>query len=200
MTGMSLHQFLIGSLITVIVGTAGATVHGDGAATPAIAPAPSPSSSQKGEAFPTVVDKGLTWPLSPRPTVVRTFVVGPHPWSPGHRGVDLRASLNQMVLAAASGTVVFAGTVAGRETVSVQHGNGIRTTYEPVHPQVRAGDWVHAGQPLGSVSPGHRPDMICLHWGARIGSRYLDPLLLLGSSYGGRPVLLPWGNQEEGRT
>jgi murein DD-endopeptidase MepM/ murein hydrolase activator NlpD len=129
--------------------------------------------------------------------VIRVFVLGPDPWSPGHRGVDLQADLDQKVLAAAPGTVTFAGTVAGRGTVSVQHDTGIRTTYEPVRPLVRLGERVDVGHVLGTVSPGHRPDVICLHWGARVGSTYLDPLLLLDQRYGGRPVLLPWGPTEQ---
>lgn len=194
---MSLHQFLTGSLIATVLGTAVVTVNGDDAARLTTVPVQNPPSARDGTTHPIPENGYLTWPLSPTPRVIRTFVLGPKPWSPGHRGVDLRADLDQEVLAAASGTVVFAGMVAGRGTVSVQHSSGIRTTYEPVRPLVRAGDRVSAGQPLGKVSAGHRPDVICLHWGARIGSHYLDPLLLLDRRYSGRPVLLPWGLTEE---
>jgi murein DD-endopeptidase MepM/ murein hydrolase activator NlpD len=60
------------------------------------------------------------------------------PFGPGHRGVDLAAVAGAPVLAAGAGTVVFAGTVAGRGVVSVDHSGGLRTTYEPVLPTVTA--------------------------------------------------------------
>jgi len=95
------------------------------------------------------------------------------------------------VLAAGAGTVVFAGQVAGRGVVSVDHPGGLRTTYEPVSPTVAAGDLVAKGQQIATLAPGH-PDctaVACLHWGARRGADYLDPLRLLGL---GRVRLLPW--------
>jgi hypothetical protein len=36
----------------------------------------------------------------------------------------------------------------------------------------------------------HCAPRTCLHWGVRLGSRYVDPLTLLGR---GPPVLLPLG-------
>jgi murein DD-endopeptidase MepM/ murein hydrolase activator NlpD len=129
------------------------------------------------------------WPLDPRPGVLRRFAVGPAPWSPGHRGVDLAASPRQPVLAAGAGVVSFAGRIAGVGAVSVAHGDGLRTTYQPVDAEVHVGDRVTTGQELGTVSSwtGHcaRP---CLHWGAIRGAAYIDPLTLLGLV---PPVLLP---------
>jgi murein DD-endopeptidase MepM/ murein hydrolase activator NlpD len=121
--------------------------------------------------------------------VLRRFAIGPAPWSPGHRGVDLAAQPGAPVLTAAAGVVRFAGRIAGTGAVSVQHANGIRTTYEPVAPDVTVGDRVTAGQELGTVDswPGHCPGP-CLHWGALRGDTYLDPLGLLGLV---APVLLP---------
>jgi murein DD-endopeptidase MepM/ murein hydrolase activator NlpD len=129
------------------------------------------------------------WPVD-SPHVVRLFDPPPEPWLAGHRGVDLAASPGSAVLAAGPGTVVFAGRVAGRGVVSVDHANGLRTTYEPVEPAVRAGDAVIPGQTLGSLSAGHPgcPAAACLHWGLRRGAAYLDPLALLGL---GRVRLLP---------
>jgi murein DD-endopeptidase MepM/ murein hydrolase activator NlpD len=129
------------------------------------------------------------WPLAPAPHVLRRFALGPTPWSPGHRGVDLAASAGQAVLAAGPGVVTFAGRIAGVAAVSVTHRDGLRTTYQPVSPQVRPGDQVTAGRPLGRLDqwPGHCPGP-CLHWGALRGRTYLDPLALLGLV---PPVLLP---------
>jgi murein DD-endopeptidase MepM/ murein hydrolase activator NlpD len=141
---------------------------------------------------------GFGWPLDGVPAVVRPFDPPPQPWLPGHRGVDLAASPGATVRAAGPGTVAFAGTVAGRGVVSVQHANGLRTTYEPVDASVLAGATVAAGAPIGVLVAGHAgcPAAACLHWGLRRGEVYLDPLALLGFV---RVRLLPLdGAQEPG--
>ena len=129
-------------------------------------------------------------PLDGPLRVGRRFEPPPQPWLAGHRGVDLVGGPGAAVRSVLPGTVVFAGSVAGRPVVSVDH-RGLRVTYEPVLAAVAAGDAVVAGQPLGSLAPGHAgcPSLACLHLGLRVGrSTYLDPLLLLG----GREVrLLP---------
>jgi murein DD-endopeptidase MepM/ murein hydrolase activator NlpD len=96
--------------------------------------------------------------------------------------VDLAAAPGAAVLAARAGTVLFAGPVGGRGALSVLHDDGLRTTYEPVRPLVRAGEVVAAGRPVAVLEPGHPgcPDPACLHWGVRRGhGEYLDPLVLL---------------------
>ncbi|GAB3563691.1 M23 family metallopeptidase [Amycolatopsis endophytica] len=132
------------------------------------------------------------WPLSPRPTVVRAFQAPSGPYGPGHRGVDLAAAPGQQVLAAGPGVVVFAGMVAGRGVISVDHDGGLRTTYEPVTPTVPAGTQVWQGQPIGLVVPGHPgcPADACLHWGVRRGEEYLNPLALIRTE--SRIRLKPW--------
>jgi murein DD-endopeptidase MepM/ murein hydrolase activator NlpD len=76
--------------------------------------------------------------------------------------------------------------------VSIDHGDGLRTTYEPVDPSVGAGQHVARGSPLGTLSPGHAgcPASACLHWGLRRGETYLDPMALLRPP---RVRLLPTG-------
>ncbi len=103
------------------------------------------------------------------------------PYGPGHRGADLAGAPGQPVLAARAGVVIFAGPVAGRGSVSVQHDDGLRTTYEPIAPVVAAGELVTAGQVLGLLEPGHAScPTACLHWGARRDRLvYVDPLVLL---------------------
>ncbi|WP_144119039.1 murein hydrolase activator EnvC family protein [Catellatospora sichuanensis] len=135
---------------------------------------------------------GWRWPLTGTPHLVRRFDPPPQPWLPGHRGVDLAAAAGSPVLAASAGTVVYAGMLAGRGVVSVDHPGGLRTTYEPVEPLVEAGDSVATGTPLGTLAAGHAgcPTAACLHWGLRRGGVYLDPLAVLGL---GRVRLLPGG-------
>ena len=129
------------------------------------------------------------WPLQPRPEVVRGFELPAKPWLPGHRGVDLTGSPGQPVRAATSGTVTYAGQLAGRGVVAVSHG-ARRTTYEPVVPAVTVGAPVTTSTVIGHLSGAgsHCSPATCLHWGLIEGKRYLDPLTLLPD----RPVrLLP---------
>ena len=131
-------------------------------------------------------------PLAGPPTVTRPFEPPPHPYAQGHRGADLAGASGAAVLAAGDGTVAFAGMVAGRPVVSIDHAGGLRTTYEPVDASVGAGQPVVRGSPLGTLAAGHAgcPVAACLHWGARLGETYLDPLSLLGAP---RVRLLPTG-------
>jgi murein DD-endopeptidase MepM/ murein hydrolase activator NlpD len=132
------------------------------------------------------------WPLAPLHPVVRPFRAPSTPYGPGHRGVDLGSQPGAPVLAAGDGVVAFAGQVVGRGVVSVDHANGIRTTYEPVAVLVSAGQRVGRGTVVGLLAAGHDGCVdaaACLHWGARRGAEYLDPLGLLSS---GRVRLLPW--------
>jgi murein DD-endopeptidase MepM/ murein hydrolase activator NlpD len=130
------------------------------------------------------------WPLDGRPPVVRRFSPPSQPWLPGHRGVDLSAAPGVAVYAASGGTVRFAGLLGGRGVVSIDHADGLRTTYEPVTPLVTAGQQVRAGDMVGRLDAGHPgcPVVACLHWGLRRGETYLDPLALVGLA---RVRLLP---------
>lgn len=122
------------------------------------------------------------WPSDGPAHVLRAFDPPAAPWETGHRGVDLGLAAGSPVVAAADGRVAFAGRLAGRGVVSVQHADGLRTTYEPVAAVVRAGEAVSAGAVLGRLEPtgSHCGPQACLHWGARRGPReYVDPLTLL---------------------
>jgi murein DD-endopeptidase MepM/ murein hydrolase activator NlpD len=129
------------------------------------------------------------WPLQPTPRVVRAFDPPDSTWGPGHRGVDLAGTVGETVHAALPGRVSFTAPLAGRGVVVVDHGS-TRTTYEPVSAEVRVGDAVARGQPIGvlEVAASHCFPLACLHWGWRRGDAYLDPLRLVG---GGPIVLLP---------
>jgi murein DD-endopeptidase MepM/ murein hydrolase activator NlpD len=120
-------------------------------------------------------------PVAGHPIVTRPFEAPPHPYAAGHRGADLAAATGAPVLAAGDGVVAFAGMVAGRPVVSIDHPDGLRTTYEPVAPSVGAGQAVARGSPIGTLLAGHAgcPREACLHWGLRRGETYLDPMRLL---------------------
>jgi murein DD-endopeptidase MepM/ murein hydrolase activator NlpD len=124
---------------------------------------------------------GWAAPLAGPLQVTRPFDAPANPYGPGHRGVDLAAAPGEAVLAAGDGVVVFAGVVAGRPVVSIDHPGGLRTTYEPVAAMVGAGQPVARGSPIGTLIAGHAgcPVAACVHWGLRRGEVYLDALLLL---------------------
>jgi murein DD-endopeptidase MepM/ murein hydrolase activator NlpD len=131
------------------------------------------------------IDGRLDWPLRPRPDVMRVFDAPSQRWNRGHRGVDLAGAPGQTVYAAAAGTVVFAGELAGRPLVSIAHPGGLRTSYEPVRAAVRTGQLVDAGSAIGTLTDGHAGcgAAACLHWGAMWGpasrADYVDPLGLV---------------------
>ena len=137
---------------------------------------------------------GWRWPLDPPVAVVAGFAAPAGPFAPGHRGVDLAGYVGDPVRSAAAGVVAFAGLVAGRGVVSVDHPGGLRTSYEPVLATVARGDQVATGAVLGRLESvaSHCPPAACLHWGLRRGGTYLDPCSLLGAV---RVRLLPvWGS------
>lgn len=150
-------------------------------------------------AAPGLPDDGPTglWSRPLEGAVTRPFDPPPDRYGPGHRGADLAGAPGGPVLAAGSGVVVFAGMVAGRPVISVDHAGGLRTTYEPVDASVGAGQEVVGGAVLGTLVGGHAgcPVAACLHWGLRRGQDYLDPLSLLEPP---EVRLLPMGRSDHG--
>ena len=127
--------------------------------------------------------------------VIQGFSPPPQPWLAGHRGVDLEAAVGAPVYAAAEGRVAFAGPVGGRPVISIDHPDGVRTTYDSVDPLVKRDAAVHTGELIGTVlrsvhrnagEPNH------LGWGARRGETYIDPLSLLPPTH---VHLVPIGTQ-----
>jgi hypothetical protein len=120
------------------------------------------------------------WPLQPRPEVVRGFELPAKPWLPGHRGIDLLGTPGQPVLAATSGTITYAGQLAGRGVVVVSTG-ARRTTYEPVVPVLPVGTPVQPGTVIAHLSAAgsHCSSRTCLHWGLIQAKQYVNPLTLL---------------------
>jgi hypothetical protein len=107
------------------------------------------------------------------------------------------------MVAAQDGVVAFAGWVAGSMFISIDHPDGVRTTYSWLSGiLVHEGRAVARGQLIGLTGEGHpgsaRPH---LHFGARIGETYLDPMVLLerGSVAGLIHLApLPQGRSEDG--
>ena len=124
-------------------------------------------------------------------TVLRLYAAPSTAWGRGHRGLDLSAGAGDLVRAPAAGVVAFAGTVVGREVLTINHPDGLRSSLEPVLTSVVVGQSVDAGDTVGNVQDvaTHCHPDACLHWGVRSGEAYLDPLDLLAGA--GPVVLLP---------
>ncbi|MFM9373125.1 murein hydrolase activator EnvC family protein [Streptomyces sp. Da 82-17] len=123
------------------------------------------------------------------PPVLRGWDPPASPYGPGHRGVDLAAPPGTEVRAPAPGRIAYAGRVANRGVLTIDHADTgdppLRTTYEPVRALVEKGDEVAAGEVVARVERPRTGDSVphcpqsCLHWGLRRGTAYLDPLALL---------------------
>lgn len=151
---------------------------GGGAAS---ASAPPPRDDDSGRA-------GWTWPVTP-PEVVAPFVEPSHDYGPGHRGIDLRAPFDSEVVSPATGVIAFAGTVAGRGIVTIDHGAGLVTTLEPVRAVAAIGAPVHTGDVVALVDAGGHAASGTVHFGVRRHGRYIDPMTLLDGIP--RAILLP---------
>jgi murein DD-endopeptidase MepM/ murein hydrolase activator NlpD len=119
------------------------------------------------------------WPV--QGPVIRRFDPSETTYGPGHRGIDIAASPGTTVRSAGDGVVAFAGRIAGAFYVSVDHPDGIRTTYSWLETvSVRRGQEVGRGDSVGTSGGGHPGvEPPHLHFGARLADRYVDPLLLL---------------------
>jgi murein DD-endopeptidase MepM/ murein hydrolase activator NlpD len=119
------------------------------------------------------------WPV--QGPVIRGFDPAETTYGPGHRGIDIAVSPGTAVRSAGDGVVAFAGRIAGAFYVSVDHPDGIRTTYSWLETvSVRRGQDVRRGDPVGTSGGGHPGvEPPHLHFGARLADRYVDPLLLL---------------------
>ncbi|HEX9776465.1 MAG TPA: M23 family metallopeptidase [Actinomycetota bacterium] len=117
--------------------------------------------------------------------IARHFDEPAGPYAPGHRGIDFDAPAGSPVVAAATGTVAFAGRVGESLFVSIDHPDGSRTTYSFLSAvEATAGQAVAQGEEVARSGSGHpgSADPPHLHFGLRRGDLYLDPepVLLAG--------------------
>jgi murein DD-endopeptidase MepM/ murein hydrolase activator NlpD len=134
---------------------------------------------QSDPSLPAPAPASYSWPVVG--PVIRGFEQPTGPYGAGHRGIDIGAHAGAPVRAAADGIVAFAGRVAGDLHVSIDHPDGVRTTYAFLGSvSVSAGSPVARGASIGSVGPGHQAStQPHLHFGARFAGQYIDPMLLL---------------------
>lgn len=150
---------------------------------------------ERGSATPVVTlprQERWSWPIEGAVRVTRPFLAPPHAYGAGHRGIDLvplAGGSDAVVRAPADGVIAFAGTVVDRPLLTIDHGDGLVTTLEPVRSDLVVGALVHAAEDVGALASGGHTAGGELHFGVRLNGEYINPLLLLGGVP--RAILLP---------
>lgn len=119
------------------------------------------------------------WPVTG--PVIRGYDPPDDPYGSGHRGIDIAAAVGTPVGAAEAGTVTFAGKVGGQLFVTVNHGEGLASTYSWVSQiLVQKNDLVTRGQAIALSGVGHPGSTVAhLHLGAKLAGVYVDPMAYL---------------------
>lgn len=140
-----------------------------------------------GEAAP--VPEGWIWPVVRAFRVAEPFVAPAHAYGPGHRGIDLEPLGSEVLVAPQAGVVAYAGAIAGRGIITIDHGDGWVTTLEPIESDAVAGLAVARGDAVGTLALGGHSSPGTIHFGVRLHGEYVNPLVLLGGVP--RAVLVP---------
>jgi murein DD-endopeptidase MepM/ murein hydrolase activator NlpD len=95
-----------------------------------------------------------------------------------HQGIDIAAAAGQPVFAAADGLVVLAASTSGYgEAVYLAHGFGVTTRYGHLSEiDVRPGQRIHRGDPIGRVGSTGRSTGSHLHYEVRLDGTPVNPL------------------------
>ncbi len=99
-----------------------------------------------------------------------------------HRGVDYAAATGSVVVAPAAGKVALvgresAGFRVNGNTVGMDHGQGVLSAFLHLHTiEVQEGDFVQAGQRIGTVGSTGASTGPHLHWGLYIHGLAVDPV------------------------
>jgi len=115
--------------------------------------------------------------------ILRAYRAPETPYGAGHRGIDIRANLDEEVVSPTSGSISFNGKVGYRNLITINSSYGT-LTMEPVCSDLPVGEMVQPGSPIGWVCS---PDPeyawhceLCLHLGLKTEDGYLSPELYLG--------------------
>ena len=123
----------------------------------------------------------MAWPVPSCHTITSYFGYRIHPiygYSKLHTGLDIGASYGASIVAANSGTVIYAGWDGGSGTcVIIDHGGGITTLYgHNSSLSVSYGQQVSRGQHIANAgSTGNSTGPHC-HFEVRVNGGYVDPL------------------------
>lgn len=141
-----------------------------------------------GDNAPLAVSASWVWPVPAPHPIVQPFIAPQTQYSSGHRGIDIAAPIGVIVRSPADGVIHFSGFVVNRSLVSIDHGGGILSSFEPVHSDLTEGTLVRRGEQIGVLQSGHCSTP-CLHLGVRVHGHYVSPLNYLGQL--APSVLLP---------
>lgn len=125
----------------------------------------------------------LVWPMPTDPNIYSYYGNRLHPiykvWKM-HTGIDIGASLNEAIVAAGDGTVIFAGSQGGYgNTVIIDHGGGITTLYAHINNRgilVKVGQEVKAGQKIAKAGKTGTATGTHLHFEVRKDGKHKNPL------------------------
>ena len=98
-----------------------------------------------------------------------------------HRGVDYASPTGSPVVAPAAGTVALVGTVSAGflvhgNTIGIDHGQGVTSILLHLNNiNVKEGDFVTAGQVVGTVGSTGASTGPHLHWGLYVNGKSVDP-------------------------
>ena len=113
---------------------------------------------------------GLQWPVS-GPVVAGFRPINRYE---GHWGIDLGVTPGTPVRAAAGGQVTFAGVVVANQTVTLDHGGGLKTSYSYLsETSVARGQSVRSGDVIGASGEAHGSESV--HLSVRTNGTYVDP-------------------------
>lgn len=122
----------------------------------------------------------LTWPAPGYSSITSPYGMRYHPILKTrklHTGMDIGAPMGATIVAADSGTVIFAGWMTGYgQVIIIDHGNGLSTLY--AHQSsflVSEGATVSKGQPIGKVGSTGWSTGPHLHFEVRINGTPTDP-------------------------
>ena len=125
--------------------------------------------------LPAIAGPQQPWLIPPvDAAITRGFDLPKGQRGPGNRGLDYAVTAGTPVRAAGSGTVTFAGPVAGTVAVTLDHGEGLETTYTGMRElYVARGDVIDQGHWLGETNDR-------FHFGVKLDDIYVDPQDYLG--------------------
>jgi murein DD-endopeptidase MepM/ murein hydrolase activator NlpD len=109
-----------------------------------------------------------------------------------HSGIDLAAPMGSTIMAAAAGTVIYAGWYSGYgNMVDIQHADGLITRYAHMSayaPGLGVGAPVKAGQIVGLVGQTGHATGNHIHFEVRVNGYAVDPAPYIGL---GRCIVQP---------
>jgi murein DD-endopeptidase MepM/ murein hydrolase activator NlpD len=118
---------------------------------------------------------GFVWPVQG----VLTSGFGPR-WGRMHEGIDIGAPGGTPIVAAAAGTIIYAGWLGGYGNLTlIDHGDGVATAYGHQSAFTVTSGPVSQGQVIGAVGSTGNSTGDHLHFEVRINGGAVDPLLYL---------------------